>query len=468
MTTAMSGHILVVDDDKAFRVATRTLLRDAGLEVSLANSGAEGLVLLEKASFDLVLSDIVMTDLGGIDFLREAKRRQPELPVIMVTGFGSVETAVEAMRLGAADYLTKPCNNKELLIKIDHALDGRRKDREIVQLKEELQGVYSFGNIVSRSEIMKDVIDQIKQVAETDVSILVRGGSGTGKELVARALHFNSGRRDAPFIPVNCSALPENLLESELFGYEKGAFTGAQKQRIGKFEEAYRGTIFLDEIGDIPQSVQVKLLRVLQEKSFSRIGGNEAVSVDARVVAATNRNLELMMRENDFREDLYYRLNVFPITLPSLRQRIEDLPLIAEHFLERYKELGGNVRKSLSPEVLSDMMMYSWPGNIRELQNLIKRAIIKTRGEVIERIELSAEQMEEQSSGPGLSADETVPPFREYLSGIVNNAEEKYIRLLLDTHKGNVNQVAKLMEVDRKTVYRKMADLKIDPDAYRS
>ncbi len=467
MEKKLTGTILVVDDDKAFRFATKTLLADEGFEVSLAANGAAGLALLEEREFDLVLSDIVMSELGGIEFLKEVRNRRPEMPVIMVTGFGSIQTAVEAMQLGAVDYLTKPCNNKELVIKINHALSGRRKDLEIRHLRDELRGVYSFGHIVSRSELMKEVMEQIRQVAETDVSILVRGESGTGKELVARALHFNSSRRDNPFVAVNCSALPENLLESELFGYEKGAFTGAMKQRIGKFEEAHQGTIFLDEIGDIPPSVQAKLLRVLQEKSFSRIGGNENITVDARVITATNRNLEMMMRENDFREDLYYRLNVFPITLPPLRERIEDVPLLADFFLSRYLDLGGGKQKTLAPSVINDMMTYAWPGNIRELQNIIKRAIIKTPGESITRVELPNNPEMKASRDERPLEPGTPAPFRDYLSGIVKDAEEKYIRLMLRIHHGNVNQIARLMEVDRKTVYRKMAELRIDPASYR-
>ena len=467
MDKRLTGSILVVDDDKAFRFATKTLLSDEGFEVSLAANGVAGITLLQEKEFDLVLSDIVMSELGGIEFLKEVKTRRPDLPVIMVTGFGSIQTAVEAMQLGAVDYLTKPCNNKELVIKINHALAGRRKDMEIRQLREELRGVYSFGHIISRSSVMKEVMEQVRQVAETDVSILVRGESGTGKELVARALHFNSSRKEFPFVAVNCSALPENLLESELFGHEKGAFTGALKQRIGKFEEADRGTIFLDEIADISPSVQAKLLRVLQEKTFSRIGGNESITVDARVITATNRNLELMMRENDFREDLYYRLDVFPIYLPPLRERIEDIPLLADYFLNHFSDLSGGSQKSLAPSVLTDMMTYSWPGNIRELQNIIKRAIIRTTGDVITRVDLptTAEprpQKEEKVQEAGSPA-----PFRDYLSGIVRDAEEKYIRLMLRIHHGNVNQIARLMEVDRKTVYRKMAELRIDPSSYR-
>ncbi len=292
------------------------------------------------------------------------------------------------MRLGAVDYLTKPSNNEELLIKIRKALDLQKKERELRMLREELQTTYSFGDMISQSEAMKEVIRQIRRVADTDVTVLLQGESGTGKELAARALHFNSIRKDRPFVAVSCSAIPESLLESELFGYEQGAFTGAARQRVGKFEEAHTGTLFLDEIGDIAPAVQTKLLRVLQEKSIERVGGSGLVNVETRIVAATNRDLELMVRQGDFRGDLYYRLNVFPIKLPPLRDRMEDIPLLTEHFLQRYSSLSGSRVMAIAPGVISDMMGYSWRGNIRELENLIKRAIIKASGDTITSIEL--------------------------------------------------------------------------------
>jgi len=460
-------HILVVDDDKAFRVATRTLLEDERYHVSCAPNGEVALASLEDESFDLVLSDMVMGKMSGIELLRELKRRRPGLPVIMVTGFGSIETAVEAMRLGAVDYLSKPSNNEELLIKIRKALDVQRKDRELQKLREELRTTYSFGAMVSQSEEMKEVIRQIRRVADTDVTVLLQGESGTGKELAARALHFNSMRKDSPFVAVSCSAIPETLLESELFGYEKGAFTGAARQRVGKFEEAHTGTLFLDEIGDIAPSVQTKLLRALQEKSFERVGGSGQINVETRIVAATNRDLELMVRQGDFRGDLFYRLNVFPIKLPPLRERIEDIPLLAEHFLEKYSSLGASRPKAIAPHVVNDMMGYTWRGNIRELENLMKRAIIKSTGDVITTIELpgsdaSGEVVKEDGAGPG---PET--PYKEYLSAINRHAEERYLRRMLKTYKGNINQIARLMDVDRKTIYRKMADYAIDPGMFR-
>ncbi|MFN0156574.1 MAG: sigma-54-dependent transcriptional regulator [Bacteroidota bacterium] len=461
-------RILVVDDDKAFRLATKTLLVDEGYSVTLASNGEEGLTQLQSERFDLMLSDMVMGKMSGIGLLQEVRVQCPEMPVLMVTGFGSIQTAVEAMRMGATDYLTKPTNNDELLIKIRRVLDAQKKERELLHLREELQHRYSFGNMISRSEKMKEIIRLIKQVADTDVTILVQGESGTGKELVARALHFNCKRKGNPFVAVNCSAIPENLLESELFGYEKGAFTGATKQRAGRFEESSGGTLFLDEIGDISANVQTKLLRVLQEKSFERVGGNATISVDTRVVVATNRNLEMMTRQGDFREDLFYRLNVFPITLPPLRERLEDVPLLAEHFLHRHADLVAGRVKYLSSNVVTDMMNYSWRGNIRELENLIKRAMIKTAGDTITAIELP--NIEQQP--PTLQPENTIPvsldtPFKDYLGTIIHDAEEKYLVRMLKLYKGNINHIARLMDVDRKTIYRKMSEYSIDPSTYR-
>jgi len=466
----MDNHasILVVDDDKAFRIATQTVLEDEGFTVTLAVNGDEALAKVQEEHFDLLLSDMVMGKMSGIELLGKVRGKLPDLPVIMVTGFGSIETAVEAMRLGATDYLTKPANNDELLIKIRRALEMQTKERELRSLREELHGTYSFGNMISRSTAMRDIIRLIRQVADTDVTILIQGESGTGKELVARALHVNSNRSNQPFVVVNCSAIPETLLESELFGHEKGAFTGATRQRAGKFEEANNGTLFLDEIGDVATAVQTKLLRALQEKTFERVGGTGSISVNTRVVAATNRNLDLMVRQGDFREDLYYRLNVFPIVLPPLRERLEDIPLLTEHFLHRHAGLSGGKVKSVDTAVVSDMMNYTWRGNIRELENLIKRAIIKTEGETITAMEIPNAAPPVVRPGPDpADAVNLSTPFKDYIGSIIRHAEERYLTRMLRLCKGNINQVAKLMDVDRKTIYRKMSDYSIDPSAYR-
>lgn len=461
-------HVLVTDDDAAFRLATRTVLEDEGYRVTLADGAAKALEVLTGQRFDLLLSDLVMGSGSGIDLLRSVKQQWPDLPVIMVTGFGSIQTAVEAMRLGAADYLTKPSNNDELLIKVRRALDHHNRERELKTLRDAVQTKYSLGGMVSRSRGMWDVMTQVRQVADTDVTVLILGESGTGKELVARALHFNSNRKSSPFVAVNCTALPEQLLESELLGHEKGAFTGADRQRIGKFEEAHTGTLFLDEVGEMPLVLQGKLLRVLQEKSFQRVGGGKDVAVDTRVVAATNRNLDVMVAAGDFREDLFYRLNVFPIALPPLRERVEDIPLLAEHFLRLHAQLAAGRITSISPDVIGEMVTYPWRGNVRELENLIKRALLKTTGDTITHIELPGATdrvlaADEQPAAPGVDVS-----YREYLGVIVRAAEQRYLLRLMKEHRGNINQIARLMEVDRKTVYRKLAEHSIDPTAFRT
>jgi DNA-binding NtrC family response regulator len=460
-------HILVVDDDRAFRIATETLLEDEGYTVRLAPGSEEALKALEDERFDLLLTDLVMGRMGGVDLLRSVKQRWPDLPVIMVTGFGSVASAVEAMRLGAADYLTKPTNNDELLIKVRKALESRERDQELQSLRDEFRRTYSFEQFTTRSPKMHAVIRQVQQVADTDLTVLIQGESGTGKELVARALHSSTGRRGGPFVAVNCSALPENLFESELFGHERGAFTGATQLRKGKFEEADGGTIFLDEIGDIPPGIQVKLLRVLQEKTFERVGSNRAQAVDTRVVAATNRDLEAMAARGDFREDLFYRINVFPIRLPPLRERLEDIPILVEQMLERHADLSGGRVRNVSPKVLSAMMMHQWRGNIRELENLITRAMVTTSGDTIERIDLPSGE----AAGSGSRAETDGPvldlPYREYLDAILRHAEERYLIRMLSLWKGNINQISRQMGVDRKTIYRKLAEYSIDPGSFR-
>ena len=462
------ASILVVDDDKAFRIATKTLLEDEGFQVTLAGDGEEAMERIDAEEFDILLSDMVMGKVSGLDLLTKVKTRRPELPVIMVTGFGSIQTAVDAMRQGATDYLTKPTNNDELLIKLRRVLEMQRQNRELRSLREELHSTYSLGNMVSRSPAMRHIIQLIQQVSNTDVTILIQGESGTGKELVARALHFNSARASRPFVVVNCSAIPENLLESELFGYEKGAFTGATRQRAGKFEEANNGTLFLDEIGDISTAVQTKLLRALQDKTFERVGGTGSISVNTRVVAATNRNLDLMVRQGDFREDLFYRLNVFPITLPPLRERLEDIPLLTEYFLKRHADLAGGNVKSVATAVIGDMMNYTWRGNIRELENLIKRAIIKSPGEIITIMELpNADPAGPKTAGEPAEGMNLNTPYKDYIGNILRHAEERYLTRILRLCKGNINQVAKLMEVDRKTIYRKMTEYSIDPSSFR-
>jgi DNA-binding NtrC family response regulator len=468
MMTNQRERILIVDDDRGFRIATLALLQDEGYSVVATTRAEEAISKVAGDYFDLVLSDMVMEGMNGIDFLRHVKGKLPDLTVIMVTGFASVQTAVEAMKFGAYDYLTKPCNNDELLIKVRRALDERKRSKELERLRDIVGTTSHFSNIIGTSDRMKQVFHLVTQVAETDVTVLVLGETGSGKELIAQAVHNYSVRRDMPFVVVHCSAIPETLLESELFGHERGSFTGASRQRIGKFEEAHGGTAFLDEIGDMPFDVQTKLLRVLQEKQLTRLGSNASINVDVRIVAATNRNLESMVAEGKFREDLYYRLNVFPITLPPLRERIEDVPLLAEHFLKRYASLGRQTIHGFAPSVIHDMMNYEWRGNIREMENLIKRAIIKSTGSTISAIELPGSTVTSPPGDIDQSPATTTVPFKTYLDGVVRDAEHKYIIRLLKECRGNLNQVSRLMDVDRKTVYRKIDEYGIDVNQFKS
>jgi len=467
MTTKGKKTILIVDDDLAFRVGTQALLEDYGYSGSIATSGEEAKQKLSEQRYDLVLSDLVMPGMNGLELLQHIVSSYPAVAVIMITGFASINTAVEAMRLGARDYVTKPCSNDELLIKIRRALDDLEKERELKLLREEVCEMYGFDNIVGQNSKIKDVYKLVRQVADTDVTALVLGETGTGKELVAKAIHYNSARRTKPFIVINCSALSETLLESELFGHEKGAFTGAHRQRIGKFEEAEGGTIFLDEIGDVPPHIQTKLLRVLQEKEIQRVGGNEIIHVNVRVVAATNRNLQDMIGKGEFREDLYYRLNVFPIQIPSLRERLDDLALLVDHFLNKHGALSQNRVKKLSPSLFPSMMDYEWKGNIRELENLIKRAIIKTPGDTITSIDVPSASAVVPPAEAKVSPDKEEMPFKEYMKLALRDVESRFLLKMLDRHRGNIKMVAQVMEVDRKTIYRMIENCGIDLSSYR-
>jgi len=462
-------RILIVDDDKAFIVATVALLKDEGYDITTATSGLDARKHIDERKFDLILSDLVMTGLNGIELLQYIKRKMPDATVMMVTGFGSVQTAVEAMRYGAYDYLTKPCHNEELLIKVRRAIQERNKTEEIERLRDLLESTANFSNIITRNAKMKQVFKLVRQVAGTDVTVLVLGETGTGKELIAKAIHLNSPRKEKPFVVVQCSAIPESLMESELFGHERGAFTGAARQRMGKFEEADGGTIFLDEIADVPLDIQTKLLRILQDKQVARLGSNTMITTDVRIIAATNRDLEVMATQGKFREDLLYRLNVFPITLPPLRERLDDLPLLAEYFLQKHQVLAVRPITEIAPSVIHAMMNYSWKGNVREVENLIKRALIKAEGTAITSIELPslAGTVEPTNNEASETVTTTSIPYKKYLDQITRDAEQKYLVRILKECKGNLNQVARMMEIDRKTVYRKIEDYKIDVSQFK-
>jgi two-component system NtrC family response regulator len=383
MSRTPGFRILIVDDEKVQREILEGFLVKQGYEAMAAEDGQKALEKFKSGAFDLVLTDYRMPGMDGIQLLREVRRLQPETIVVIMTAYGTVGTAVAAMKEGAYDYLTKPIDLDELLLltqRVEREVSLSQENRE---LKEQLREKFKVDFIVSASRQMEEALNLVGRVSQSSATVLILGESGTGKELIARAIHYSSPRADKPFVKVNCAALPENLLESELFGHEKGAFTGAVARRIGRFEQADQGSIFLDEIGDLSPSLQMKLLRVLQEKEFERLGSNQTIRSDVRVIAATNRNLEEAIQKGTFREDLYYRLNVVTISLPPLRGRKEDIPLLAEHFLKKYNRENKKNVASLSKEARDLVMRYDYPGNVRELENIIERAVVLCRGETL-------------------------------------------------------------------------------------
>jgi len=439
-------HVLIVDDDENMQALLEKVLAREGYQVALASNGQEALKCLEGRRFDIVLSDIRMPNMDGLTLLGEIQTQSPGTTVIMMTAFGAVDSAVEAMKQGAYDYISKPFKMDEILIVLSRVVEEKRLRQELVFMREELAGRYSFANIVGKSKPMQQVFDLIRRVATTTATVLVRGGSGTGKELVARAIHFNSSRKDQSFVPVNCSAIPGELLESELFGHVRGAFTGAVANKDGLFVEADRGTILLDEIGEMTPELQSKLLRVLQEKEVRPVGGSKNIQVDARIIAATNQNLEKQVEKGEFREDLYYRLNVIPIVLPSLHERIEDIPLLVEHFLDKYAGEVGS-RKSMARETLAVLMRHPWPGNVRELENVVERAAVLSLGEEILPSDLPPEM--------GTAAGGILARNAQREASLVD-LEKDYIRLVLDRVNGNQTRAAEILGIDRRTLYRKL------------
>ena len=379
-----SSRIVVVDDELNIREALVTLLEKKHYQVGGAGTAEEALEALEAATADLILTDLKMPGLGGMEFLRQLKQKWPEIEVLVMTAFGSIETAVEAMRCGAYDYITKPIDRERLAVVVEKALERHALACENKQLKDRLETRTRFDQMIGESEPMQRLYSLVEMVADSDVTVLLTGESGTGKELVARAIHHKSNRPNGPFVTLNCGALPENLFESELFGYEKGAFTGATTNKMGRFELADGGTLLLDEVGELSLKSQVDFLRVLETKEFRRLGGTKVVRVDARIVAATNRNLEAAVKEGEFREDLYYRLNVVPVHLPPLRERGDDIPLLADRFMAEFSAQHHRQPKEISRQAMRLLRLYAWPGNIRQLRNLIERLVVTVKNAVIE------------------------------------------------------------------------------------
>ncbi|BHH83251.1 sigma-54-dependent transcriptional regulator [Desulforhopalus sp. 52FAK] len=428
--------ILVVDDEPNYLVVLSELLKDEGLEVFTASSGEEGLKIIEGVDLDVVITDMQMPGMNGLEFLKEVKTRISDLPVIVITAFAEIDKAVEAMQNGAFNYLAKPFSNDELIITINKAASLHQLVRENSRLRKEIKGQVGFSGMVGKNPKMLQVYQLIEKVAPTHASVLITGESGTGKELVAKAIHSNSPRESQPFIAVNCAALSENLLESELFGHEKGAFTGAVAMRKGRFELADNGTIFLDEVGEIPLALQAKLLRVLQEKTFERVGGGKTLEVDVRIISASNKDLREEVTKGRFREDLFYRLNVIPVNLPSLRERMDDMRLLADFFIEKYRKELGREKLSISSDAMKLLMKLPWEGNIRELENTIERAAILCSDDSIEAEDVQPDTMygdEKTAFGQDIDIGQLIPENAP-LNDVLYIIEKKMlIQALADT-----------------------------------
>jgi DNA-binding NtrC family response regulator len=450
----VKGSLLIVDDEPDILLVMSANLMKEGYEVETAEDGVEALKKLESRDFDVIIVDHQMPRLTGMEFLgrflggHPSGRSGPDIPVIVVTAYGTIEMAVQAMKDGAYSYLTKPIQYEDLSLQVKNAVERRRLSQEIENLRHEVEERYQLGNVLGRNPQMQEIFQLIRTVAETDATVLIQGESGTGKELIARAIHYNSRRRDRPFVVVSCSALPETLLESELFGHEKGSFTGAMRQRIGRFEMADGGTVFLDEIGDIAMPVQMKLLRVLQEREIERVGGSQAVKVDVRILAATHKDLHRAMTERLFREDLFYRLNVVPIKLPPLRERLDDVPLLAIHFLKKYAEKNLKQVGSISSQAFSALTRYSYPGNVRELENIIERAVILSDGDEIQLVDLPEKVVRGEAARGKLVIDNPDLSLEEL--------EREYILKVLQYTGWQKKRASEILGINASTLYRKL------------
>ncbi len=451
-------RILVVDDEESMREFLTIMLHREGYEVDAASDGTQAVTSLKEKSYDLVISDIKMPRLNGFQLLSHIKERFPETVVMMITAFSSTEEAVEAMKQGAYDYITKPFKNEEIRLIVKNALERKALRQENTELKKELGRRHSFCSIIGKSKNMQGIYDLIEKVADSRVNVLITGESGTGKELVARAIHFNSDRKEKPFVPINCGAIPENLLESELFGHEKGSFTGAVHQKAGMFEVADGGTLFLDEIGELPPMMQVKLLRVLQEREFRRVGGTKNIQVDVRLIAATNKHLEDEVGRGIFREDLFYRLNVIHIPLPSLRERREDIPLLVEHF---FRKLTGKGEVKVSEGAMRRLLDYHWPGNIRELENALERCVVLGHSEEIAEDCLPSQLQGPAAAGPGGLDElpETGMDLDAYLGGI----ERDILLKALDRCGGVRKKAAEFLGISFRSIRYRLAKFDIEP-----
>ena len=447
------ARILIVDDDRAMCHLLFDLLLEEGYTAEMAFDAESAIEQHRNSRFDLIITDLMMPKMKGIELVRHLRAINGSAAVLLITAFGTIESAVEAMHAGAFHYVTKPFHNDEILIHVKRALEQQNLQKELRRLRNEVQARDRFQNIIGQSEAMQKVLETVAQVSDLPANLLIEGESGTGKEIIARAIHFNSSRASGPFLPVNCAAIPETLLESELFGYVRGAFTDARKDRRGLFQEASGGVLFLDEISEVQPLLQAKLLRVLEDKEIRPLGSNQSEKVDTRVISAGNRNLEEQVRAGRFRQDLYYRLNVIRIELPPLRQRREDIPLLVSHFIEKFAQNGKRNVAGIEPDALAALKGHDWPGNIRELEHTIERAVLLGKGPMI-----TLEDLPPPLVSRGESALVVVQALAKHLT--LRDLERDYIGRVLESTQGNKTEAARILGVDRTTLYRKLEEYK--------
>ncbi|MGO9465068.1 MAG: sigma-54-dependent transcriptional regulator [Isosphaeraceae bacterium] len=459
-------RVLIVEDNAtACRQIEIFLEADPEISVDTAANGSDAIKAMREQTYSVIVTDLKMPHLDGLQLLEEVQKSQEPAAVIITTGYGTIDDAVQAMRMGATDFLTKPINLEHLRLVVGRALRERALQDELAGLRQKLREQFVFQSILSKNPRMHDVFELISHVAQCNSTVLIDGETGTGKELVARAVHDASPRRAGPFVAVNCAALPESLLESELFGHEKGAFTSAIGQRKGRFEIAHGGTIFLDEVGEIPPAMQAKLLRVLQERRFERVGGTQTIEIDVRLVAATNRDLLRLAKDGKFREDLYYRLNVVKVDLPPLRDRTEDIPLLATHFVQKFSAPGGSP-KLISPEAMEALLQHGWPGNVRELENAIERACVTSREDIIRPENLPDEILNLPRQGNHIPVDLS-RPLADQVAELSAAVEERFLRRALTQTRGHIGRTAQIMGLSRRTVSDKIAHYRIDKAEFK-
>lgn len=448
------ARILIVEDDREMSRFLSELLTEEGYEVEVVCDGPSAVERYRQKGFDLTITDLMMPRMKGTELVRHLREIDAEALILLITAFGSIENAVESMRAGAFDYLTKPFGTDEILLSIGRALEQRGLRIELQRLRREIQGRYGFENILGKSDPMRRIFEIVMHISDAPANVLITGESGTGKELIARAIHYHSGRSRGPFIPINCAAIPENLLESELFGYLQGSFTDARKDRKGLFQEASGGSLFLDEISEIPVNLQAKLLRVIEDKEVRPLGASRGEKVDVRILAASNRDLDQLVGEGRFRQDLFYRLNVVRIQLPPLRERSEDIPILAEHFIQKFSGKTKRRVQGLTEEALAAILNYHWPGNVRELEHTIERAVLLGKSELISATDLPPQL---------LAKDRNEVSLAEALSKgySLKNLERDYIKKVMESTKGNKTEAASILGVDRTTLYRKLEEAKI-------